>query len=93
MGKGVLVSPTVDGNVFAGPTSEDIEDKTDTSTTAEGIAQLRKTASLSVPRLNFGQVITGFTGLRAQWKENHDFLIRISNLESCDGRQGHQRGG
>ncbi len=81
MGKGVLVSPTVDGNVFAGPTSQDISDKTDTSTTAEGMAALRRTAALSVPSLGFGQVITSFTGLRAQWQEKHDFLIGISQSQ------------
>lgn len=81
MGKGVLVSPTVDGNVFAGPTSQDITDKTDTSTTAEGMAALRRTAALSVPSLGFGQVITSFTGLRAQWQEKHDFLIGISQCQ------------
>ena len=81
MGKGVLVSPTVDGNVFAGPTSQDITDKTDTSTTAEGMAALRRTAALSVPSLGFGQVITSFTGLRAQWQEKHDFLIGISQSQ------------
>jgi len=81
MGKGVLVSPTVDGNVFAGPTSEDIEDKTDTSTTAEGMAALKAAACLSVPSLGLNQVITSFTGLRAQWKEKHDFIIKISDSQ------------
>lgn len=76
MGKGVLVAPTVDENVFAGPTAEDITDKEDTSTTAEGMAQLRQSACLSVPKLALNKVITSFCGLRAQVAEKHDFIIR-----------------
>ena len=40
MGKGILVSPTVDGNLLTGPTSVDIEDKEDKTTTAEGFAKI-----------------------------------------------------
>ena len=38
--KGVLVAPTVFGNVILGPTAVDVERKDDTGSTAEGIAQL-----------------------------------------------------
>ena len=44
MGKGILVSPTVDGNLLTGPTSVDMEDKDDRSTTAEGLALVMKQA-------------------------------------------------
>ena len=56
MGKGILVSPTVDGNLLVGPTAVNIEDKEDNSTTAEGFATLReKTAEncdqiISIPQ-------------------------------------------
>ncbi|MDD3243281.1 MAG: NAD(P)/FAD-dependent oxidoreductase, partial [Eubacteriales bacterium] len=76
MGKGILVAPTVDGNVYAGPTAQDIEDKTDTDTTPEGIAQLRQFSRKSVPNLPLNKVITAFSGLRAQIKGLHDFIIR-----------------
>lgn len=76
MGKGILVSPTVDGNVFAGPTAMNIQDPDDTSTTAEGLAEIRKFALRNVPSLNLGQVITSFAGVRAAWAEKHDFLIQ-----------------
>ena len=40
-GKGVLVSPTVHGNIIVGPTAIDIEDKDSTATTQEGLDQVR----------------------------------------------------
>ena len=76
MGKGVLVSPTVDGNLLVGPTAEDIEDKEDTSTTAQGLAKVRALASEQVDRIDFSKVITSFTGLRATGTTG-DFIIGI----------------
>ena len=74
MGKGVLVTPTVDGNLLVGPTAEDIEDKEDTSTTSAGLALVRSLASAQVSGINFGKVITSFTGLRATGSTG-DFII------------------
>ncbi len=75
MGKGVLVSPTVDGNLLLGPTAEDIDDKSDTATTAKGIASVKKFANEQVKGINLGKVITSFTGLRATGSTG-DFIIR-----------------
>ncbi len=74
MGKGVLVTPTVDGNLLIGPTAEDIEDKDNTSTTAEGIAKVRALAAEQVDGIDFGKVITSFTGIRST-SDNGDFII------------------
>lgn len=74
-GKGVLVTPTVHGNLLAGPTAVDIEDKENTRTTAEGIQDLLRRAAVSAPGLPSRQVITSFTGLRAHRPE-HDFVIK-----------------
>lgn len=74
MGKGVLVTPTVDGNLLIGPTAEDISDKEDTSTTAEGLARVRALASEQVSGIAFNKVITSFTGLRATGSTG-DFII------------------
>ena len=74
MGKGVLVSPTVDGNLLLGPTAEDIEDKDDTSTTARGLLHLSTLAKEQVGGINLGKVITSFTGLRATGSTG-DFVI------------------
>ena len=80
MGKGILVSPTVDGNIFAGPTARDTSDKTDTSTTPEGIAQLNTLSRKSVPELQLGKVITSFTGIRAT-PSTGDFIIGVSKAD------------
>lgn len=73
LGKGVLVTPTVHGNLLIGPTAEDIEDKEGIETTEEGMELVKKRAALSVKELPFKQVITSFAGLRAHGGE--DFMI------------------
>lgn len=74
MGKGILVSPTVDGNLLLGPTAENIEDKEDKSTTAAGLAKVRMQATEQVSGINFGKIITSFTGLRSVGSTG-DFII------------------
>ena len=74
MGKGILVSPTVDGNLLLGPTAEDINDKEDTRTTAEALAKIRASANEQVKGINFGKVITSFSGLRSVGSTG-DFII------------------
>ena len=74
MGKGILVSPTVHGNLLAGPTAVNINDKENTSTTAEGYSEIRSKAALSVDNVPFYSTITSFTGLRAVGS-THDFII------------------
>ena len=51
MGKGILVSPTVDCNIILGPTAEDIEDKEDTSVTDDGFKKIIAEAKRSVKTL------------------------------------------
>lgn len=79
MGKGVLVSPTVDDNAFAGPTAVDTEDREDTETTQQGLDTLRSLSLRSVPTLNLRGVITSFAGMRAQ-PSTGDFIIRPSGV-------------
>lgn len=74
-GKGVLITPTVHGNLLTGPTAVDIEDKENTQTTQEGLEDLLKRAALSVPQMPVRQIITSFTGLRAHWT-GHEFIIK-----------------
>jgi len=73
-GKGVLVTPTVHGNLLLGPTAEDVDDKEAVNTTGEGIARLLEKASQSVNNLPSRQVITSFAGLRAH-AEGGDFIV------------------
>ena len=73
-GKGVLVSPTVHGNIIVGPTAIDVEDKDSTATTQEGLEQLRVKSGMIVKDLPLRQVITSFAGLRAH-EPRHEFFI------------------
>ncbi len=74
MGKGVLVSPTVHGNLIVGPTAEDIDDKEDVSTTQGGLSTVRTVSANSVSDIPYGKVITSFSGLRAT-ADTGDFII------------------
>lgn len=74
LGKGVLVTPTVHGNLLVGPTAQDTEDFEGTNTTARGLAQVREKAGGSAKNLNFRQVITSFAGLRAH-EDGHEFIL------------------
>lgn len=73
-GKGVLVTPTVHGNLLIGPTAVDIEDKEGTNTTREGLDDVILKAGQSVKDLPVRQVITSFAGLRAH-EDGSDFVI------------------
>ncbi|MCX5388889.1 FAD-dependent oxidoreductase [Streptomyces sp. NBC_00094] len=65
LGKGVLISPTVYGNVMLGPTAEDLDDKTATGTTAEGLTGLREQGGRILPTLLDEEVTAVYAGLRA----------------------------
>ena len=80
MGKGILVTPTVHGNLLAGPTAEDINDKENLATTKGGIEQIKAKGALSVRNIPFNKVITSFTGLRAVG-DTGDFIIGHSDVK------------
>ena len=73
-GKGVLVTPTVHGNLMIGPNSVDIPDKDDTSTTAFDLDYISKEALRTTPSIPFRKVITSFSGLRAH-EDSGDFIV------------------
>ncbi|MFF2944107.1 NAD(P)/FAD-dependent oxidoreductase [Streptomyces niveus] len=75
LGKGVLVSPTVYGNVMLGPTAEDLDDKRATGSTAEGLAFLREKGRRIMPDLLEEEVTAVYAGLRAA-TEHDDYAIR-----------------
>ncbi len=75
-GKGVLVSPTVHGNLIVGPNAES-SDKHDLATTARGLDFVRETAKLSVPSVDFSKSIRNFAGIRAN-TGREDFLIGVA---------------
>ena len=74
LGKGVLVAPTVHGNLIVGPTAIETEDKEGTATTAQGISELTQKAGNHVKNIPMNKVITSFAGLRAH-EDNNDFII------------------
>ena len=84
-GKGVLISPTVDGNLIVGPTAAE-QDGTDTS--AQGIAFVNSKSKEMCPRLPLASVITSFAGVRA-YSDRHDFIIEesaaVAGLIHCAG--------
>lgn len=75
--KGILVLPTVEGNLLAGPTAEDVRDRDDVSTTRGGLDRIRRGALDLFPGLPLNQVITSFAGVRAVPGDG-DFIIRSS---------------
>lgn len=74
LGKGILVTPTIHGNLLTGPTAKNIEDKEATATTAEELAEIMEKGSVSVKNVPFRQVITSFSGLRAH-EDGDDFIV------------------
>ena len=74
--KGVLVAPTVFGNVMLGPTADDIEDKRATGSTREGIARLLAQGRRILPRLLDEEVTAVYAGLRAA-TEHGDYVIEL----------------
>ncbi|MFI8946008.1 FAD-dependent oxidoreductase [Streptomyces sp. NPDC053750] len=74
LGKGVLVAPTVYGNVLLGPTAEDLDDKRATDSTAEGLRRLREQGRRILPALLEEEVTAVYAGLRAA-TEHDDYKI------------------
>ena len=86
MGKGILVTPTTHSNTLLGPTASDIDDKSDTKTTIEGLNEAWNKATLSIPTLNKKEVITQFSGLRSHpvdenGNDIYDFIIGPTKVE------------
>jgi glycerol-3-phosphate dehydrogenase len=74
MGKGILVTPTVDGTILIGPTAEDIDNCFDTRTTAEGLAKAVKFGSVTWENIPMRDVITTFSGIRAHC-DRDEFIL------------------
>jgi glycerol-3-phosphate dehydrogenase len=74
--KGVLVAPTVYGNVLLGPTAQDIDDRADTATTSGGLASLTAAGRRILPRLLDEEVTATYAGLRAA-TEHRDYQLRV----------------
>jgi glycerol-3-phosphate dehydrogenase len=73
--KGVLVAPTIYGNLLVGPTAEDLNDRTDTATTEAGLRALVEAGASIVPDLAGEEVTSTYAGLRAA-TEHRDYQVR-----------------
>ena len=73
-GKGVLVTPTVHGNLLVGPSSEDIDDVENMKTTLSGLDYVRKIAERTTKAINYREEIRNFSGLRAM-SDRDDCII------------------
>lgn len=78
-GKGILMTPTVDGNILLGPTAE-VQDCPETSTSAEGLAAIKEKAAKMCKNVPFYNAITSFAGVRA-FCDRHDFIIEESQVK------------
>ncbi|MGE0239116.1 MAG: NAD(P)/FAD-dependent oxidoreductase [Parvibaculaceae bacterium] len=75
--RGILISPTIFGNVLVGPTAEDVDDADDRSVTETGLAELRRAMEKMVPALAFEPVTTVFAGMRpATDKSSYQIIAR-----------------
>ncbi|MBQ2725940.1 MAG: NAD(P)/FAD-dependent oxidoreductase [Clostridia bacterium] len=77
-GKGILVSPTVHGNLLIGPNAYPIEDADDKSTTAEGLEEITAGALRLMPSVNTRNAITSFSGVRPT-PNIYDFYLKNSD--------------
>lgn len=74
MGKGILVAKTAHGNIIAGPTASDVEDREDVGNTQEGLDTIKQFAVKSIKGINFRDNIRNFSGLRAE-ADTGDFIL------------------
>lgn len=82
-GKGVLVAPTVHGNLIVGPDATIVKDKDNLSTSYEGMKFIREKAVESVNNLSFRDCIRNFAGIRAYLENTEDF--EIGELDDAKG--------
>jgi glycerol-3-phosphate dehydrogenase len=81
MGKGVLVTRTVHGNLMVGPNADDILDKQDTATTRAGLEYIVSTAAKSVKALPANRIIASFAGLRAHPEDDYFHIGEDANVK------------
>lgn len=74
-GKGVLVAPTVHGNLIVGPSAQEVEGPLSRENTRSGMDSVVEASRKSVPGVDFRQSIRNFAGVRANTSEA-DFIIR-----------------
>lgn len=88
LGKGILVTPTVHGNLLVGPTAVDVDDPEGVNTEAAGLQDVIEKSALTVKNIPYRSVITSFAGLRAH-EDAHEFVLNFAegaeNFVDCAG--------
>ena len=78
--KGILVAPTVSGNILLGPNRRLVQDREDRATTDEGMDEVLTGAKKLVPGIDEKDVITSFAGIRAV-SDSGEFVIGTADLK------------
>lgn len=86
LGKGVLVTPTIHGNLLIGPSATAVDDKEFTAPTSDELSYILKSAAKSVKHIYNDKIITSYSGLRAH-EDNGDFILKESEeyFFDCSG--------
>ncbi|MGL4946396.1 MAG: NAD(P)/FAD-dependent oxidoreductase, partial [Cetobacterium sp.] len=80
IGKGILVTPTVHGNLLVGPDAQEIDNRFDVSTKTERLDYIKSKGSHSIQNINFRENIRTFAGIRAE-SDRGDFIIEESTTK------------
>ncbi|MGL5000130.1 MAG: NAD(P)/FAD-dependent oxidoreductase [Cetobacterium sp.] len=80
IGKGILVTPTVHGNLLVGPDAQEIDNRFDVSTKTERLDYIKSKGSHSIQNINFRENIRTFAGIRAE-SDRGDFIIEESSTK------------
>ena len=78
-GKGVLVAPTVHGNLLVGPDSVEMENRDDLSTSTKRLESIRTQGSRSIKNIDFRENIRNFSGMRSE-NDREDFIVEESSV-------------
>ena len=80
LGKGILVTPTVHGNLLVGPDAQDINNRYDVSTATDRLDYIKFKGSHSIKGINFRENIRTFAGIRAE-SDSGDFIVEESSVK------------
>ena len=81
LGKGVLVSPTIHGNLIVGPDAIPGSPRDNVGTDRKGLAYVMEHAKKMTGAINFRENIRNFAGLRSQ-PSTGDFIVGPSEADS-----------
>lgn len=84
MGKGILITPAVHGNIFLGPSSDNVDDPEDVSTSDESLEKVRLGVKILIPTMTTRSSIRTFAGMRAE-PDTGDFIIAPADAKNAPG--------